>query len=185
MKRLILLTGPPRSGKTTVLLKTAEKLTAKGYKLGGMISQEIREKGARVGFEIQDYASNRKGWLAHIQQPVGPRIGKYRVNLNDLNSIGATAILNALKDADIVIIDEIGPMELLSEPFKDAVGKAVNSTKPILATIHYHAQHSLLIQIKSKEDAEIIETTQENRDQLPNLITDKITNLMKNSPMKQ
>jgi nucleoside-triphosphatase len=85
MKRLLFLTGPPRSGKTTVLFKVAERLATKDYKLGGMVSQEIRKKGVRVGFEIRDYASSRKGWLAHVHQPVGPRVGKYRVNLDDLN----------------------------------------------------------------------------------------------------
>jgi len=156
------------------LLRAVEKLRAKGYKLGGMTSQEILERGIRVGFEIRDYASGRKGWLAHTRQPVGPRIGKYRVNLDSLNSIGATSILNALKDADIVLIDEIGPMELFSQAFKEAGQKAINSSKPVLGTIHYHAQHHLVKQIKSRNDADIIEVTQENRDQLPTLIVDKI-----------
>lgn len=178
MKRLIFVTGSPRTGKTTVLLRTAEKLGSRGYKLGGMISQEIRERANRVGFEIRDYALGRKGWLAHIHQPVGPRIGKYRVNLNDLNSIGTTAILEALKDADIVLIDEIGPMELLSELFKDAVQRVINSFKPVLGTIHYCTQNHLVKQIKSRKDAEIIEVTQETRDQLPNLIFDKIINFV-------
>lgn len=174
MKRLIFITGPPRTGKTTVLLRAAEKLRAKGYKLGGMTSQEIRERGIRVGFEIHDYASDRKGWLAHTCQSVGPRIGKYRVNLDSFNSIGPTSILKALKDADIVLIDEIGPMELFSKAFKEAVQEAISSSKPVLGTIHYRAQHRLVKQIKSRNDTDMIEVTQENRDQLPALIVDKI-----------
>lgn len=174
MKRLIFITGPPRTGKTTVLLRAAEKLRAKGYKLGGMTSQEIRERDIRVGFEIRDYASNRNGWLAHTRQSTGPRIGKYRVDLDSLNSIGATSILNALKDADIVLIDEIGPMELFSQPFKEAVQEAINSSKPVLGTIHYRAHLRLVKQIKSRSDTDIIEVTQENRDQLPALVVDKI-----------
>lgn len=162
-----------------MLLRVVEELRARGYKLGGMISQEIREKGVRVGFEIRDYASSRKGWLAHISQPVGPRIGKYRVNLVDLNLVGAAAILNALKDADIVLIDEIGPMELFSEAFKDAVRKAVNNSKPVLGTIHYRAQNLLVKQIKSNEDADIIEVSQETRARLPTLIIDKIIKFKK------
>lgn len=178
MRRLIFITGTPRTGKTTVLLKVAEELKTRGYKLGGMTSQEIREKGVRVGFEIRDYASGKKGWLAHVRQPKGPKIGKYRVNLNDLNSIGVMAILNALRDADIVLIDEIGPMELLSETFKDAIKKAINCSKPVLGTIHYRAQYPIVKQIKSRKDAYIIEVTQKTRAQLPALITDKIMNLL-------
>ena len=129
-KRLIFLTGPPKTGKTTALLKAAEQLKARGCKLGGMTSQEIRERGVRTGFEIRDYASGRSGWLAHTRQPVGPKIGKYRVNLNDLNTVGVTAILDGLKNADVVLIDEIGPMELCSEAFIEAVEKAVGSERP-------------------------------------------------------
>ncbi len=177
MKRLIFVTGPPRTGKTTGLLRAAEKLRTKGYRLGGMVSQEIRERDIRVGFEIRDYASDRRGWLAHILQPVGPKVGKYRVNLDSLNSIGATSILNALKDADIVLIDEVGPMELFSRALKKAVQEAIRSSKPVLGTIHYRAKHCLVKQIRSRNDTDIIEITQENRDQLPALIFDKIIKL--------
>ena len=173
-RRLVLITGPPRTGKTTVLLKTAEKLRAQGHKVGGMISQEVREKDIRVGFEILDYASGRRGWLAHTQQPAGPRIGKYRVNIDSLNSIGVTAILNAIENSDTVLIDEIGPMELCSKTFIEAVRKAVNSPKPTLATIHYRAQNQFIKQTKARKDADLIEVTPENRPKLPDLITDKI-----------
>jgi nucleoside-triphosphatase len=184
-KRFIFLTGPPRTGKTTILLKAAEKLKARGFKLGGMTSQEIREKGVRVGFEIRDYASGRSGWLAHIHQPSGPQIGKYHVNLSDLKTVGVTAILTALESADIVLIDEIGPMELCSETFKDAIERAVGSSKLVLATIHYSVQHPLIIKIKSREDVEIIEVTQESRVMLPALIADRFTLFKKASEKLQ
>lgn len=173
----MLITGPPRAGKTALLLKTAEKLQAIGYKLGGMVSQGIRENNVRVGFEILDYASGRRGWLAHIRQTEGPRVGKYRVNVDGLNSIGVVAISHAVISADIVIIDEIGPMELLSEAFINSVREAVDSPKPLFATIHYHAQHPLIRQIKSRKDATIIEVTLANRNQLrPVLLISKIIN---------
>ncbi|MFP3984505.1 MAG: NTPase [Candidatus Bathyarchaeia archaeon] len=179
MNRLIFLTGPPRTGKTTTLLKVAKKLKSQGHKLGGMISREIRENGIRVGFEIQDYESGEKGWLAHIRQHVGPRISKYRVNLAQFNSIGVTAILNALQKADIVLIDEIGPMELFSEPFKDAVNQTINSTKAVLGTIHYSAQDPLVKQIKSRNDADIIDIVQQNRYKLHSLIAEKVVTFIK------
>lgn len=177
-KRLILLTGPPRTGKTTLLLETADRLQARGYTLGGMISREIRENNVRVGFEILDYASGRREWLAHTRQTEGPRIGKYRVNVEGLDSIGVAAILQAVKNADIVLIDEIGPMELLSEAFVNAVKEAGDSFKPVLATIHYRAQHPLIRQIKSRQDADIIEVTSANGTRLqPALLISKIINL--------
>jgi nucleoside-triphosphatase len=182
--RLIFLTGPPRTGKSTVLLKVAESLRAQHYRVGGMTSREIREKGTRVGFEIRDYATGRTGWLAHIRQPTGPRVGKYRVNLDDLQSIGSVAIETALEDADIVLIDEIGPMELLSERFRKAVQKAIDGSKPVLGTIHYRVQHPLVRQVKSREDAAIVDITQESRSPIVTLVAKKVTAFLKASVEK-
>ncbi len=65
-KRVLLLTGIPGVGKTTVLAKTVDLLKQRGYKIGGMVSREVREKGKRVGFEVIDLTSGRRGWLAHL-----------------------------------------------------------------------------------------------------------------------
>lgn len=177
MKRIFLITGPPRVGKTTVLTEIAERLKIKGLKLGGMTSREIRRDGIRVGFEICDYASGKRGWLAHIRQHKGPRIGKYRVNLDNLDSIGVAAIQNALREADVVLIDEIGPMELYSRSFIEAVEETVNSGNLVLATIHYRAQHPLVRSVKSRKDVEVINVTEENRGRLPQQIAGKILNI--------
>jgi nucleoside-triphosphatase len=179
LKRLILITGQPSIGKTTILLRTVDALKIKGYKIGGMISREIREGGARVGFEIVDLETRQKGWLAHVNQPDGPKISKYRVNLSDLDAIGAISILNAVADADVIVVDEIGPMELVSPAFKDAVSRAIENEKPVLGTIHYRARDSLITAIKARKDAEILEVTQENREHLHNLIIDRVVELQK------
>jgi len=92
-KRLLLITGSPGSGKTTVLLNAIEALKVRGYSVGGMISREVRTCGTRVGFEILDLSNGRRGWLAHVNQKQGPRVGRYHVNLDDLNNIGARAII--------------------------------------------------------------------------------------------
>jgi nucleoside-triphosphatase len=152
-----------------------EGLKAKGYEIGGMLSREVREKGVRIGFEIVDFSSGRKGWLAHVDQPVGPKVSKYRVNLNDLDLIGAGSIRNAAEKAQIVIVDEIGPMELFSQAFREAVLEAINSGKPLLGTIHFKARDPLLNLIRNRDDAEIIEVTYENRAHLHNILIKKIT----------
>jgi nucleoside-triphosphatase len=178
LKRLLFVTGRPGIGKTSVLLRVVEELKAKGYKIGGMLSREVRDKGVRVGFEIIDFSSGRKGWLAHVDQPVGPKVSKYRVNLNDLNLIGAGSIRKAAEEAQIVIIDEIGPMELFSQAFKEAVRKAINSDKPLLGTIHFKARDPLINLIRNREDAEIIEVTYENRARLHEILIEKITKVI-------
>jgi nucleoside-triphosphatase len=151
-----------------------KELKKREYKVGGMICREVREAGVRVGFEIMDLSTGQRGWLAHVNQPGGPRIGKYRVNLIDLDVMGVGGILGALKSSDILAIDEVGPMELSSEAFSNALVKVVESGKPMLGTIHYGLRHSLVNSIKEREDVEILEVTYENRESLHTIIADKI-----------
>ncbi|UCD39780.1 MAG: NTPase [Candidatus Bathyarchaeota archaeon] len=179
LKRILLITGRPGIGKTSVLLRAIEELRAKGVDIGGMLSREIREQGVRVGFEIVDFCSGQKGWLAHASQPVGPKIGKYRVNLNDLNHVGAVSIRNAAKNNQIIVVDEVGPMELFSQAFREAVAEAANSGKPLLGTIHFKAHDSLINLIKNRDDTEIIEVTFENRGRLHSVLVDKVVESLK------
>lgn len=109
-----------------------------------------------------------------MNQPVGPRVGKYRVNLSDLNAIGANSILNAVAEADIVVVDEIGPMELFSHAFKEAVFQSVMSNKPMMGTIHYRARDPLIAAIITRKDSEILEVTCENRENLHNTLISRI-----------
>ncbi len=173
-KRVLLLTGAPGVGKTTVLLKSVEVLKGKGFSVGGMVSREVREGNVRVGFEILDLTSGKHGWLAHVNQQGGPRVGKYRVNLQDLDGVGAKAILEATKKSQVIAIDEIGPMELYSPRFKQAVTKALQSHKPVVAVVHAQAKDPLLAAANHREDAEVYTVTLVNRDALPRQLADRV-----------
>ena len=175
LKRIILVTGPPGIGKTSTLRRSVKEVKNREYAVGGMICREVREGGVRVGFEIMDLSTGQRGWLAHVNQPEGPRIGKYRVNLTDLDVIGAGSILDALQNAAILAVDEIGPMELSSTAFSNALVRAVESDKPLLGTIHYRLSTPLVNNIKMRNDVEILRVTHENRENLHNLIANKIT----------
>ena len=174
MKRAYFLTGRPGVGKTTVLLRAAEKLKSKGLKIGGFISREVREAGFRVGFKIIDLGSGREGWLAHVNQPSGPRVGKYRVCMRDLEAVGVAAIREAISQAEIIVIDEVGPMELHSQPFREAVLSALDSDKIILGTIHHRVRGPFIDGIRKRDDVEVIEVTPRNRDELPDAVYNRI-----------
>ena len=177
-KRLLLLTGSPGVGKTTVLLRVVECLKAKGYSVGGMVSREVRSDRTRVGFEILDLGSGSRGWLAHVNQKSGPSVGKYRVNLEDLDNIGANAIVNAAENFDVVAIDEIGPMELFSEKFKEAVRKAVEGGKLVVGVVHWKARDRLIEEVKKREDTEVFVVAYENRNKLHETIVEKAVNFL-------
>ena len=170
---MLLLTGSPGVGKTTVLTKAVSILKDKGCIVGGMISREAREGGVRVGFQIIDLSSQKRGWLAHVNQKTGPQVGKYRVNLEDLEIIGAQAISYAVENCDVVAIDEVGPMEMFSEKFKDATRKALESSKLVITVVHGKAKDKLINDAKNMKEAETYTVTTENRDKLSEIIAEK------------
>lgn len=172
---MLLLTGAPGVGKTTVMVRAVEALKTRCFNVGGMVSLEVREGGVRVGFEILDLASGKRGWLASVNHKVGPQVGKYNIHLNDLDVVGAQAITAALANCDVVVIDEVGPMELFSEKFKEAVQKVLASQKVVLMVVHWKATDNLVFEAKGRDDAEIITVTPENRDKLPDQIVEKVT----------
>lgn len=173
--RPVFLTGEPGCGKTTVIQRISDLLEIQGTKPGGIISREIRVAGARVGFTLEDLMTHQAGSLAHIDLREGPRVGKYRVNLDDIQRVGVTAIRRAVTEADVVIIDELGPMELHSTPFILAVEMALASPKPLVGTIHKHAAHHLVAAIKSNPAYRIIEVTSDNREEIPDRIMELLS----------
>jgi len=164
----------PGVGKTTVLMRAIDLTKKAGYRVGGMISSEIRVGGSRVGFEITDLLTGQKDMLAHVNQPGGPQVSKYRVNLQGLAKIGAGSIERAIIDADVICCDEVGPMELHSSAFKEAVRNAMESGKPLLGTIHFKARDPLIDFIKSRADTEILEVKLANRETLHKVVVNKI-----------
>lgn len=177
-KRLLFVTGRPGIGKTTVILNVTAELRKRGYILGGMVTREVREKGARIGFQILDVSKGQTGWLAHTTQPTGPQVGKYRVNISDLDRVGVESIRDALQTADIVIIDEIGPMELFSSAFRQVVKDVLDSGKVVLGVVHYRARDPVIDSVKKRNDVEIIDVSAANRDRLHNIIIQRVLDFL-------
>ncbi|ACM22832.1 MULTISPECIES: NTPase [Thermotoga] len=164
----ILITGRPGVGKTTLIKKISSLL----QNAGGFYTEEMREKGKRVGFKIVTL-DGREGILAKVGFPSQHRVGKYGVNLKDLEELGVDSVERALEEKSVVIIDEIGKMELLSERFKRVVEKAFNSEKDLIATIK-KSSDPFVEKIKNKKDVIIFELNERNRDLLLKRILDML-----------
>ncbi len=162
------ITGSPGVGKSTVCRNVLKKLTCT---YGGMVSADIRVKGERIGFEIKDIATGKQGILAH-RQGTGPRVGSYHVNVEDLNSIGVAAIRNALSSSELIVIDEIAPMEFKSPEFIKAVEEALDSDKNMLVVLHQKSSHPIAERIRREFQVYIV--TKENRESLALEIADKL-----------
>jgi nucleoside-triphosphatase len=168
------MTGMPGVGKTTVVHKVVALLKEKGLRVGGIYCPEIRVNDVRVGFEIIDLLTGNRGTLSHVDQDNGPRVGKYRVNIHDLSNIGVKGLNSAIREADYIVIDEIGPMELQGEDFQEAVKNIVEGTKPVLGIIHWKMDHQLIDRIKARRDVRMVEVTLKNRETIPRIIAEEI-----------
>ncbi len=179
MSDKVFVTGRPGVGKTTLVLRVSNGLKERGFRVGGIVTLEVRSCGVRTGFKIVDIESGAEAQLAYVSSATGPRVGKYLVRVENLETFAVNSIFKALEQCDLVVVDEIGPMELKSQKFVDAVEKALASEKPFLATIHYRLRHPLLDYIRSRKGFEIIELTLSNRDVLPGVIIERLSKVLK------
>lgn len=129
----IFITGPPRSGKSTLIEEIIEET---GLNAEGLRTPEIREKGKRKGFKLLDVKDGTEGVLAHIDLDKGPKVSRYTVNLDELEEITKKSLKDISSDCEIVVIDEIGTMELFSDRFEEAVEELLKDERPVLAVLH-------------------------------------------------
>jgi len=163
----ILITGYPRTGKTTLIMKF---LAQTKKSCSGFFTEEIRnEQEIRVGFKVVGICTNKEGILAHINERSQYRVGKYNVNLTDFEQV---VIPEMEKEADLVIIDEIGKMELFSESFKKQLVKCLDKGN-VLATITMKGGGKFVLDIKNRIDVELFEITKSNRNQIFNKLIGK------------
>jgi nucleoside-triphosphatase len=170
--RNVFVTGRPGVGKTTLIRRVLDSL---GPGVGGFYTHEIREGGRRVGFAISDLRGDT-GILAHVGLKSPYRVGKYGVNREDLERVGVRAVLDAVSTSRIVVMDEIGRMELCSEAFQEAVVAALDSPKPVLGTLQ--DRHNLFLDaVRARADVEVLRLTEENRDSAAMTLLERIRTL--------
>ncbi len=160
----VLLGGRPGIGKTTVAVRIAELLRRDGIPLAGFTTEEIRERGRRVGFTVDTFDGAR-ATLAHVDLPGPPRVGKYGVDVEAFERLALPA-LEHVPEGGIVVIDEIGKMELASEAFRERALELFDAPQPLVATIQL-ARNPFTARLKRRRDTEVVRVTERNRDDLP------------------
>jgi nucleoside-triphosphatase len=161
VKHKVLLTGRPGCGKTTLVRRVVKEVAQSA---GGFYTEEIRERGLRLGFQIVTL-DGKEGVFAHVNFKTQQRLGKYGLDLSPLETIGIEAVLKAVRARELTVIDEIGPMEIRSAIFRDVVNEALNSRAPLLGTITARPV-PFTDAIKKRRDVTLIEVRRDNREQL-------------------
>jgi nucleoside-triphosphatase len=158
-----LLEGRPGIGKTSVADRLVALLRDAGLPLSGFVTREIRERGRR-GFAIATL-DGRHGTLAHVEFPGPPRVGKYGVDVAIMERVGIPAV-RAPGAGGVVIIDELGKMELASDGFRNAVSHVLDEGAALVATVQL-GRHPFTDALKAQPGIELLRVTRENREQLP------------------
>ena len=162
-----LITGKPGMGKTTLVQKVVERM---GWvNMAGFYTTEIRSKGSRIGFELHGLNGQHR-ILAHVDIDSQHRVGKYGVDTAGFEEfLGMLDLLNP--EIELVVIDEIGKMELLSTRFRTLVRDVLNSEKKLLASIALEGE-GFIREIKQRSDIYLLELTQGNRERLPEALVE-------------
>ena len=154
----ILITGPPRSGKSTLIEKVVKKVKKPAT---GFFTRELRDKGKRVGFLIETL-DGKTGLLAHQDIKSSYRVGKYGVDLTDLDQIAVPSMLPSTVD-QLIVVDEIGKMECFSRLFRETLLRVIASENQLIGSIAIRGDRFIQT-IKDRDDVILVFITQTSRD---------------------
>jgi nucleoside-triphosphatase len=165
----LLVTGPPGCGKTTLMRRAVAEL---GVPAAGFYTEEIRSPstgsgqaaGRREGFALVTL-DGRRATLASVRIRGPHRVSRYGVDVQALESVGLPALEEATAGAKLLVVDEIGKMELFSPRFREAVLRALDAGGPVLASIML-SRHPFADALKARDDIRLIHLRPENRDRV-------------------
>jgi nucleoside-triphosphatase len=158
------ITGPPSSGKSTVMAVCVREMRERGLKVGGIATPEVRERGRRTGFDVVNLATGETSPLARAGMGSRFRVGRYGVDLESFESLALPALRFAQESCDVVCIDEIGRMELFSKPFEEMVEGLIHGSKPVIAVLHRNYTETY------GKWGRLLHVSPENRGRLPTVI---------------
>ena len=172
----ILITGKPGSGKTTLVVRLVEWLAGDGFKAGGFVTEEIREGSHRVGFKVRDLGGDA-AVLAHVDYKGKPCVGKYGVDVKAFENIALRALEIGKREADLLVVDEIGRMEMASSSFRSSLLQLMDLPLPLLATVHM-GKDAFTDSLLARDDVTVYHISPAIRDSLEGVIYEKVRGVL-------
>ncbi len=162
----LLLTGAPRSGKSSLIRQLAE--SSRGA--AGIITVERRGPDQkRIGFDIQAVFCRpgrplqvlEQRPLARLANPSRLKVGRYGVEPEALD-LAVRALDGAMHEGVLVLIDEIGPLQIISPAFREALDRCLDSHCDMLGAISTQ-EDPYLEAIRRRPGVRLLEVTPHNR----------------------
>jgi nucleoside-triphosphatase len=151
-----------------VLQTVADALPA--GRRAGFVTEEIRVRGERRGFALVTF-DGRRAVMADVARAGPPRVGKYGVDVEVLETVARTAL--AVRARAIYVVDEIGKMECLAPAFVEATRALLDARVPLVATVGQRGG-GFIGAVKRRPDVTLWEVTRANRDAMPARVLDWI-----------
>lgn len=164
----ILLTAPPKTGKSTVVEKFIKNYLGKKI---GVLTKEIRDdQNSRVGFKSVNLNGQEKVFM-HVSEIDSDIIvgDKYKVDINAIDNFVVSEISQPVDKDTVIIIDEIGRAQSVSQKFLDTIDKLLNSDNNLLGTIVFDDEEWAR-KFKLNKNILLIEVSELNRDFLPDIL---------------
>lgn len=170
----ILLTGSPGVGKSTAIASVLEGLKEECF---GVVTQEVRTDGVRVGFAAWDVKDRESSaLLAHLTEIRSPySVGDYSVDVSAIDTFCVAKLL-AGKEDEVAVVDEIGRMQSLGTAFFDCVRALFKKDDSVVLATIVKEREPFAEEFRSCEYVWEILVTTKNRDLLPSILTTLLRN---------
>ncbi|WP_053071936.1 nucleoside-triphosphatase [Rossellomorea marisflavi] len=115
--------------------------------------------------------------MANVESPSATRVGRYGVNVEEFDLFVRDVLQDALRTKNIIVIDEIGYMQMFSHSFKKIVQEIFSGNKIVLGTIPLNSPPEIM-NIHNLKQANILTINEINRDMMSEFLVREVSDVL-------